>query len=289
MPSPWAWPSPPDGHPASAPVQATIVATASATGTVVWGGVLLALYSMGLGIPFVLLTLGPSRAQRSLGWLAATADASRSSGARCWWRWACCSSPAVDAEVPPPPALVRPAGLAADMTVDQTGPPPPDVAPPPGRRRSLRWVALAVAVPLLGLVGVMAAGPLATTRAARSPLQGKAAPAVRAESLDGQALRLADYRGRGAGELLRHRGGVRRLGRRRPTLPGRPRRRVADACGPLGAHRPRLRVAGVAESFLINPAGVVVSRIVGGVRASDLEDLLARAKSPPSQTTMEKE
>ncbi len=43
------------------------------------------------------------------------------------------------------------------------------------------------------------------------------------------------------------------------------------------------------ESFLINPAGVVVSKIVGGVRASDLEDLLARAKSPPSQTTMEKE
>ncbi len=45
------------------------MATASATGTVVWGGVLLALYSMGLGIPFVLLALGFSRAQRSLGWL----------------------------------------------------------------------------------------------------------------------------------------------------------------------------------------------------------------------------
>ena len=29
-------------------------------------------------------------------------------------------------------------------------------------------------------------------------------------------------------------------------------------------------VAGVPESFLINPAGVVVSKIVGGVRASDL-------------------
>jgi thiol:disulfide interchange protein len=82
------------------------------------------------------------------------------------------------------------------MTVDQTGPPPPDVGPPPHRRRSLRWVALAVTVPLLGLVGVMAASPLAATRAARSPLLSKAAPAVTAESLDGQALRLADYRGR---------------------------------------------------------------------------------------------
>ncbi len=40
-------------------------------------------------------------------------------------------------------------------------------------------------------------------------------------------------------------------------------------------------VAGVPESSLINPAGLVVSKIVGGVRASDLEDLPARAKSPP--------
>jgi cytochrome c-type biogenesis protein len=56
--------------PCVGPVLATILATASATGTVVWGGVLLALYSMGLGIPFVLLALGFSRAQRSLGWLA---------------------------------------------------------------------------------------------------------------------------------------------------------------------------------------------------------------------------
>lgn len=48
-------------------------------------------------------------------------------------------------------------------------------------------------------------------------------------------------------------------------------------------------VAGVPESFLINPAGLVVSKIVGGVRAPDLEDLLARAKSPPSQITKEKE
>ncbi len=55
--------------PCTGPVLATIVATASATGTVAWGGVLLALYSLGLGIPFVLLAIGFSRAQRSLGWL----------------------------------------------------------------------------------------------------------------------------------------------------------------------------------------------------------------------------
>ena len=55
--------------PCTGPVLATIVATASAGGTVVWGGVLLALYSLGLGIPFVLLALGFNRAQRSMGWL----------------------------------------------------------------------------------------------------------------------------------------------------------------------------------------------------------------------------
>jgi cytochrome c-type biogenesis protein len=55
--------------PCIGPVLATILATAAATGTVAWGGVLLALYSLGLGIPFVLLAVGFSRAQRSLRWL----------------------------------------------------------------------------------------------------------------------------------------------------------------------------------------------------------------------------
>jgi cytochrome c-type biogenesis protein len=55
--------------PCIGPVLATILATASAGGTVVWGAVLLALYSLGLGIPFVALALGFNRAQRSLGWL----------------------------------------------------------------------------------------------------------------------------------------------------------------------------------------------------------------------------
>ena len=55
--------------PCTGPVLAAIVATASAGGTALWGGVLLALYSLGLGVPFVLLALGFSRAQRSMGWL----------------------------------------------------------------------------------------------------------------------------------------------------------------------------------------------------------------------------
>jgi cytochrome c biogenesis protein CcmG/thiol:disulfide interchange protein DsbE len=40
-----------------------------------------------------------------------------------------------------------------------------------------------------------------------------------------------------------------------------------------------LGVAGVPESFLMSPEGTVVSKIVGGVRASDLEELLSRTRS----------
>lgn len=55
--------------PCIGPVLATVLATAAATGTAVWGGLLLALYSLGLGVPFVLLALGFQRARGSLAWL----------------------------------------------------------------------------------------------------------------------------------------------------------------------------------------------------------------------------
>ena len=55
--------------PCIGPVLATILTAAAATGTVAWGAILLVFYSVGLGIPFVLLAVGFSRAQRSLAWL----------------------------------------------------------------------------------------------------------------------------------------------------------------------------------------------------------------------------
>ena len=55
--------------PCIGPVLATILTAAAATQTVVWGAILLTLYSLGLGIPFVWLALGLQRANGSVRWL----------------------------------------------------------------------------------------------------------------------------------------------------------------------------------------------------------------------------
>lgn len=55
--------------PCIGPVLATILATAAATETVAWGAVLLAFYSIGLGIPFVALAIGFQRSRASVAWL----------------------------------------------------------------------------------------------------------------------------------------------------------------------------------------------------------------------------
>lgn len=55
--------------PCIGPILATILATASVAGSWPWGAVLLMLYSAGLGVPFVLLAIGFSKAQGSLDWL----------------------------------------------------------------------------------------------------------------------------------------------------------------------------------------------------------------------------
>ena len=55
--------------PCIGPILASVLATASVGRTATWGAVLLALYSLGLGVPFVLLALGFDRARGSLDWL----------------------------------------------------------------------------------------------------------------------------------------------------------------------------------------------------------------------------
>jgi len=55
--------------PCIGPVLATILATAASTQTAAWGAMLLALYSLGLGIPFIALGLGFQRMRGSVDWL----------------------------------------------------------------------------------------------------------------------------------------------------------------------------------------------------------------------------
>lgn len=55
--------------PCIGPVLATVLAIAASSQTAGWGGALLALYSVGLGIPFVVLALNLTRARLSFGWL----------------------------------------------------------------------------------------------------------------------------------------------------------------------------------------------------------------------------
>jgi cytochrome c-type biogenesis protein len=55
--------------PCLGPILASILAVASTSHTMVWGAILLALYSFGLGVPFLVLALGIGRARRSLDFL----------------------------------------------------------------------------------------------------------------------------------------------------------------------------------------------------------------------------
>lgn len=55
--------------PCIGPVLASVLATASVGRTATWGALLLALYSFGLGIPFIALALGFDRARGSFEWL----------------------------------------------------------------------------------------------------------------------------------------------------------------------------------------------------------------------------
>ena len=55
--------------PCIGPVLATILTAAGASETVGWGAFLLACYSVGLGIPFVLLGVGFQRARGALDWM----------------------------------------------------------------------------------------------------------------------------------------------------------------------------------------------------------------------------
>ena len=78
-------------------------------------------------------------------------------------------------------------------------------SPACARTRKVLWIAVAVAVPVALLVIVLANGQPAATRAVKSPLVGKPAPAIEGTTVDGDPGLPRRPQGQvGGGQLLRH-------------------------------------------------------------------------------------
>jgi cytochrome c biogenesis protein CcmG/thiol:disulfide interchange protein DsbE len=184
--------------------------------------------------------------------------------------------------------------MATDLTLD------------PPRRRIVVWIAAAVAVMLAGLIAVLVAADPATTRTQESPLVGRIAPAVQSTTIDGQDFDLDLQRGqwvvvnffatwcvpcrREHPELVafadRHADiedavvlgvvydddldAVRRF----REAEGGDWPMVDDSDGRIALS---FGVSGVPESFIVDPAGRVVAKVTGGVRADELDELIASA------------
>ncbi|MEA2685376.1 MAG: cytochrome c biosis protein CcmG, thiol:disulfide interchange protein DsbE [Actinomycetota bacterium] len=176
------------------------------------------------------------------------------------------------------------------------------------RTRRALWIAVGVAVPLFLLVVVLATRPSASTRTVRSPLLGKPAPAAASTTIDGDAVDLADLKGKWVvvnffatwcvpcriehSELERFHAAHQATGdatviavvfsdsaqavKEFRTDEGGTWPMLTD---PKGSIALNFGVSGVPESFLIDPDGIVRSRILGGVRAVDLDRLLAEARA----------
>lgn len=176
------------------------------------------------------------------------------------------------------------------------------------RPHVVRWIAIAVAVPLALLIYFLATREDAATRLAQSPLLGRAAPAVTAQSLDGQTVTLEQYKGKWVlvnffatwcipcrnehpdlvNFAARHAttGDATVLGIVYSDSDDAVRGFIHDRGGtwpvlddPSGRIALDFGVSGVPESYLVSSDGTVAAKIVGGIDETRLEQLLARVRS----------
>ena len=198
-------------------------------------------------------------------------------------------------------------------TTDAGTTPPDETELPPvisrlRKSRRVLWIAVAVAVPVFLLVLALANGQPAATRAVRSPLVGKPAPPIEGTTVDGASASLDGLKGKWVvvnffatwcvpcrvehPELIKFSdshaasGDAAVLGviysdnvqavREYRDKEGGSWAMITD---PKGRVALDYGVAGVPESFLISPEGVVEAKLLGGVRAGDLDQLLYRARA----------
>ena len=192
------------------------------------------------------------------------------------------------------------------MTATATSAPAPLPVPGddgPRRRHPARWAALAVGVVVAVFVVVLATRPPASDVVAPSPIVGQPAPEVEGPGLDGDAVRLSDLRGRWVVvnffatwcvPCLREHPELVRFSDRHDSAsvqvlavvyddqPADVARFFRERGGDwpvvddVGA-KVDFGVRGVPESFLVDPDGVVRTRLVGGVTADGLSSLLRQA------------
>ena len=200
------------------------------------------------------------------------------------------------------------------MTATTDAPPP---APPPvpdgprastRRPRTLRWIALGLAVLAIAFLAVLATRKSAEQSASDSPLLGQPAPEVIGRGIDGSTVRLSQLRGRYVvlnffaswcvpcirehDDLIRFQEAHREAGdatvlavtfndeledaRRFFEQRGGDWPVVADDRGKVSLD---FGVRGPPESFLISPEGIVLTRIIGEVEYDGLESLIEQAEA----------